>query len=128
MKRILIVDDHPHVIRVVRLALERNGYRVDTAANGEIALEMLGASPYDAMITDVEMPRMDGQALCETMHRRYPDRSPFTLVVTGKASPALKTWAAALPNTEYLEKPLSLQRLGERLQQVFATGSGAESA
>ena len=65
MKRILIVDDEPHVIRVMRLSLERAGYEVFEAANGEIALQRIAESMPDVMITDIDMPRMTGEQLCK---------------------------------------------------------------
>ena len=56
MKKILIADDEPHVIRVLKLSLEREGYEVDAVPHGEAALERLRVSTPDVLITDIQMP------------------------------------------------------------------------
>ncbi len=118
--RILVVDDQPHAIRVIRLALERKGYQVDSAGDGECALAKLGASSYDVLITDIDMPRMSGRRLCDALHERNPGHTPLTFVVTGGTDPELRDWAAALTRTRFLEKPLSLKHLTGLLEEHFA--------
>lgn len=128
MKKILLVDDQPHIIRVIKLTLDRKGFKVDTAVNGEEALEKLRDDDYDVLITDIEMPRMDGQRLCEAMHRQLTDLKLLTLVITAKTDQELRDWAVQLPQTEFLEKPLSLRRLTARLESYFATSQVAETS
>ena len=128
MRRILLVDDQPHIIRVIKLTLDRQGFNVDTAANGEEALGKLRGDAYDVLITDIEMPRMDGQRLCEVMHQQLTDLKLLTLVITAKTDQELRDWAARLPRTEFLEKPLSLRRLTARLDEHFATSQAAEAS
>lgn len=125
MKRILLVDDQPHIIRVIKLALDQKGYHVDTAGDGLRALECLRAQRYDVLITDVQMPRMDGQQLCEAMHGEMPERCPFTLVVTARADGDIGEWAQRLPRTEFLEKPVSLRHLVQRLERLFTAAAPA---
>ncbi|MDH4022865.1 MAG: response regulator, partial [Gammaproteobacteria bacterium] len=62
--RILIVDDEAVALRVLRVGLERGGYQVDSAANGQQALAAILEAPPDALITDIEMPMMSGEELC----------------------------------------------------------------
>ena len=119
-RRILLVDDQPHVVRVIRLALEGKGYIVETAPNGEQALRKLREGSFHVVITDIEMPRLDGRALCEAMHRELHDVKPLTLVITARPEMATREWVRFLPNTELLEKPLSLRRLRARLDEHFA--------
>lgn len=126
-KRIMIVDDQPHIIRVIKLALKSKSYRVDTALNGAEALEKLRRERYDVLITDLEMPKMNGKELCETLHAELPDPKPFTLIITAKTNPELRSWAAVLPHTEFLEKPLSLRWLERRLNDYFVAGPNQES-
>ena len=75
MKQILLVDDEAVVRRVLRVALEKAGFAVETASNGEEALTSLRERSPDVLITDIEMPRMDGRTLCETLHAEQPERS-----------------------------------------------------
>lgn len=118
-RKILLVDDQPHVVRVIRLSLEARGYAVEIAVNGEQALQKLREQPYDVLITDIEMPRLDGRALCEAMHRELGAGRPLTLVITARPEVAAREWASILPDTELLEKPLSLRRLNARLDEYF---------
>lgn len=122
-RRILVVDDQPHVIRVIRLALERRGYLVDSASDGLQALEKLDASAYDVLITDIDMPKLNGQAMCDEMHARACGPTPLTFVVTGGTDPELRNWAADKAHTRFLEKPLSLKHLTGMLDEHFAAGA-----
>ncbi len=72
MRSILVVDDEAFVTRVTKLALERAGYHVEVASDGEEALGSLGKCPFDVVITDLIMPRMSGRELCLAT----PDRAP----------------------------------------------------
>ena len=65
--RILLVDDEPTQRLIMARLLKRAGYEVETAGNGKEALEKLGAGDYQLMITDWEMPEMDGIALCSAL-------------------------------------------------------------
>ena len=119
-KRILVVDDEPHIIRVVKLSLTRQGYHVDAARNGEEALQQLHMQPYDVVITDIQMPRMTGEQLCFAMHEQVPRQTPLTLVLTSRTDLEHREWVRKLPNTELLEKPVSLKWLTSRLHRYFA--------
>ena len=106
MNHILIADDEPHVIRILKLALERAGYGVDSVPNGEAALAHILEHPPDALITDIQMPRMNGQDLCQRVREALPDRNFPILVMTSRVEREHRQWAAALPRVEFLEKPL----------------------
>lgn len=120
MKRVLIVDDEPHVIRVMRLALERSGYEVDEAADGEIALQRIVEVAPDVMITDIDMPRMNGEQLCKNIHQSMPDRTFRIYVLTARAELEHREWSSRLPNLEFMEKPVSIRKLMARLDANFS--------
>ena len=126
MRSILLVDDEPHVIRVIKLALSRKGYQVDVARNGEQALEKLHKRTYDVLITDYQMPRMDGQRLCQALHEEISGPKPLTLIITAKTDDELRAWAEQSAHAEFLEKPLSLRRLTARLDDYFRSASELE--
>lgn len=119
MKRILIVDDEPHVIRVLRMALEQSGYLVDDAANGIQALEYLGRQNPDLVITDIDMPRMDGKQLCMEISRTFPGRTFRIYVLTARAEREHRQWAKEIPNLEFMEKPVSIRKLLSELDVFF---------
>jgi CheY-like chemotaxis protein len=120
MKRILIVDDEPHAIRIMRLALENTGYQVDEAANGLQALDYLQDNCPDVMITDIDMPRMDGRRLCMEIERTMPERPFRIFVLTARAEDEHREWSARLDNIEFMEKPVSIRRMLAVLDNHFA--------
>lgn len=118
-KRILLVDDEPLVLRVLRLALERAGYVVETQPNGMAALESILAAPPDAVITDIEMPEMDGKSLCEQIDLGIPDRRFPIFVATSLTSLEHRHWSNSVRDLSFLEKPLSARKLLSALAKYF---------
>ena len=123
MKRILIVDDEPYVIRVIRLALERYGYLVDEAANGMRALEYLEQQQPDLMITDIDMPQLNGKDLCMKINSQLPDRAFHIIVLTARAELEHREWSAAIPGLDFMEKPVSIRQLMSLLDTCLADKS-----
>ena len=111
MQNILIVEDEPHVIRVLKLALENNDFAIDVAHNGEQALEKLNQNLPDLLITDINMPRMSGEALCKHIEEEMPDRKFPILVLTSKTEIEHREWTSSMKNTMFLEKPVSIRKL-----------------
>ena len=118
-KTILLVDDEPHVLRILRLALEKENYRVMTAYNGELALEILEEYIPDILISDIDMPRMDGKELCRQIDERFPKRNFLIIILTSRAERDHREWASSIPNFEFLEKPVSVRNLKQTLDQFF---------
>jgi len=118
-KRILVVDDQPHVNRILQRSLIQRGYQVSAASNGEQALELLRTEVFDVVITDYQMPRMDGVALCEAFRAEKPDSDTLMILSTAVADERLCEWAEHMPNILYIEKPVSLRRLNEILRAHF---------
>lgn len=120
MKRILIVDDQPHVIRVLRLTLEREGYTVVSANDGREALAVVRSEVPHVLVTDIHMNGMDGRALCQALHAEFPQRTWLTLVMTSMTAREEREWVRQLPLTEFLEKPLSPRSLVARIGRHFS--------
>jgi CheY-like chemotaxis protein len=123
MKYILVVDDEPTVIRVLRLALEKGGYEVNKANNGEEALERIRERVPDAVITDIEMPKMDGEGLCRSIEEEMPGRAFPLFVVTSLTAMEHRRWSDTISNLYFLEKPISARRLLARLEEYFGTST-----
>jgi len=113
--RVLIVDDEPHVMRVLELTLTRAGYRVLCVTDGSAALDSIRLHAPDVLITDIQMPVMNGRELCEAIHAEFPARSFPILVMTSGTARENREWASRIPNTDFLEKPLSPRNLIARL-------------
>ncbi|MBX2835421.1 MAG: response regulator [Gammaproteobacteria bacterium] len=119
LKRVLLVDDQAHVLRVMKLTLDRNGYEVDTALNGETALALMSEHHYDVLVTDLDMPHMDGRALCEEVYSLLGEKAPLIFVVTSSENDNDLGWLESHENLECLDKPVSLRWLVARLSEYF---------
>jgi len=120
MKHILLVDDEPHVVRIMKLALERASYRVSTASDGEQALACLAKCEPDVMITDIDMPRMPGDQLCKQIAANMPERRFLIIVLTSRAEVEHREWSEKVANLTFSEKPVSIRRLLSQLEDYFA--------
>ena len=116
---ILLVDDEPHVLRVLRLSLEREGYSVATASDGNGALSEMSTRLPDVLITDINMDGMSGRTLCPLVRKMYPEHSLLILVMTSMTAQDERVWVQQLQNIEFLEKPLSPRQLVARLSRHF---------
>ncbi|QBE66409.1 response regulator [Pseudoduganella lutea] len=120
---ILLVDDEPYVVRVLRLSLEREGYDVATAIDGHDALSKLAKRCPDVLITDINMNGMDGRTLCPLARKMYPDSSFLILIMTSLTALDERSWVRQVSNAEFLEKPLSPRQLVARLARHFTSAS-----
>ena len=97
---ILIVDDDPALVRMLRLTLRDGGYNVSSAANGQEALEHLDTSEADAIILDLEMPVMDGRTFYRQLRARGDDTPILIMSANGARRGYLELGAHS-----YLAKP-----------------------
>lgn len=81
---ILVVDDSRTMIHILAFNMNRAGFRVETANNGAIALEKLALKPYDAIVTDIQMPVMDGIELCRVVREVRGDTTTPIFLCSGK--------------------------------------------
>ncbi|MBM3708321.1 MAG: response regulator, partial [Actinobacteria bacterium] len=88
-RRVLVVDDQAEVRRLVKLVLTRRGYAVTEAANGRIALQRLRDEPFDLVVTDVQMPEVDGITLLEQCVALYPHVDVIVLTAYGSIQNAV---------------------------------------
>lgn len=124
MKKILVVDDEPHMSRVLKLYLERAGYAVQTCPNGQVALAAVLQSAPDAMLTDIQMPVMTGRELCQALQEQLPDRTFPIFVMTSMTNDEHRDWTGKISNLEFLEKPLSMRAVVAQLDKTFGTPAG----
>ena len=119
MKRILLVDDEPHVIRILKLSLIKAGYEVTDAANGLQAINNISQAHPDVLITDIDMPRMNGKELCMHIEKTLPERRFIIFVLTSRADNEHRIWTSNIHNLVFLEKPVSIRKLIARLHEHF---------
>lgn len=125
MKNILIADDEPHLIRIIKLGLERAGYKVDTAKNGEEAYESISQQQPDALITDIKMPRMSGEELCKKIEAEISERSFLIIVATSRTEQEHRDWTNSISNLIFIEKPISMRALLPMLEKFFNQQGGS---
>ena len=104
--RVLIVDDDPALLQALpeALRIRMKGVMVDTADSATSALERIGACDYDAIVTDIKMPGMDGFALLDEIRSRRPDTP--TLMITGHGEHALAIGAFRGGAYDFIQKPI----------------------
>jgi CheY-like chemotaxis protein len=120
MKKIIIVDDEPHVLRVLKLSLENEGYTVETCANGKEALARLQQVIPDILITDIQMPQINGEELCRYIQEHMPDRKFPIFVLTSRTEIEHREWTREIDNLLFLEKPVSIRDLVGKIDDYFA--------
>ena len=118
MKSILLVDDEPMALRVIRQALEKDGFQITTAFDGKDALEKIAASQPDVLITDIQMPRMNGKELCQQIQASMPDRLFPIFITTSLTDHEHRDWSGEISNLFFVEKPISLRKLRSSLADI----------
>ncbi len=104
--RVLVIDDEPNVRRMVRIALEADGYQVEEAADGAAGLEMYGdGSRFDVVLLDQKMPGMDGIETLREIRRRKSDAPVVMATAYGSLELAVDAMRAGA--TDFLKKPLT---------------------
>jgi HD-like signal output (HDOD) protein len=120
MKRLLFVDDDAMVLAGLRRALHdmRLEWDMQFAPGGHAALEVLAHQPFDAVITDMRMPSMDGAQLLDCVKDRYPEIVRIILSGQSEKEAVLRSIA---PAHQYLAKPCDIRELKLRLNQAFSS-------
>ncbi len=118
--RILIVEDEDMVRAVAERALVRQGYVVETAADGEQALELFAdGKRYDLVVSDVVMPNLDGPSMARQLRETYGEIR--LLFMSGYAEEQLRE-TISLDNVSFLAKPFSVQQIAEAVHDALAKG------
>ncbi len=114
--RILIAEDEANLRLVLQKELERLGYRVQAAPDGEAALRKLEESNVDVLLCDINMPRIDGMEVLRRIHER--PNPPEVIMLTGQATVETAVEAMKLGAYDYLTKPYRINELDVRVKQA----------
>ncbi|MBW1697197.1 MAG: response regulator [Deltaproteobacteria bacterium] len=117
--KILIIDDEAPIRRVVALKLQKSGYPVITARNGEEGLRIIQDQKPAVVITDINMPKLDGKHLCEKTRALTEGGDILIIILSGQISPDDNRWVKDMKNAEFMPKPFSPSRLLNRIEQYF---------
>jgi CheY-like chemotaxis protein len=123
-KRVLLCDDESHILRAAEFKLSRAGYDVTTASNGQEAWEAIQANPPDILVTDLQMPRMDGLELSRRV-REWPATHDLPiLMLTAKGfEEGYLELAQKCGVLAVLAKPFSPRELLRYVDNVLTSGT-----
>src|SRR5262245_39473723 len=119
MRRVLVVDDEENLRLVLKTFLKRQGYQIEVADNGEVALDMVESFGPDFIITDVRMPKMGGLDLLSTLKAKGNEATVIVMSAYGNIDLAIEAMQAGA--YDYVQKPfkneevlLALRKAEER--------------
>jgi DNA-binding response OmpR family regulator len=113
---ILLVDDEEPVQKLLTYPLERDGYRVVQARDGEEALQRFGEEPVDLVVLDVMLPKLDGLEVC----KRLRAESPVPIIMlTARDDEVDKVLGLELGADDYITKPFSIREFRSRVRAVL---------
>ena len=125
-RRILVVDDESYIRHVLSLKLRNSGFVVDTATDGEDAFHQISASAPDLVITDLQMPYVNGIELCRAMIEETSLIDVPVIILTARGY-ALGADAAGLTNVQQVvNKPFSPRTILEQVHRVLGTASDSQ--
>ncbi len=117
--KILVVDDELHIRNILKFQLEKNGYSVVLAENGEEALHLVRRESPDLVILDLMMPRMDGFEVCKRIRENYQTAQIPIIMLTAKSDLPDRLKGLKDGANDYLIKPYSNEELLLRVQNVL---------
>lgn len=120
MQRILIIDDEPHILLMLKKMLERVGYETDLASNGVEGLQLFHRNPVNLVITDIIMPEKEGLETIREMKKSHPELRIIAMSGGGKISAEnyLET-AKIFGATRIIEKPFTQQEMVSAVQELL---------
>lgn len=123
---ILLVEDEPTTAKLVKLVLQREGYRVVTADNGPLGLRKAAESAPDLILLDIVLPGMDGFEVCRYLRRDARTAHLPILMFTSLDRPADQRHGFAAGSDDYLVKPVRREELLEKVRGAlfFAAENG----
>ncbi len=122
-QKIALVDDDQNILTSVSMALEAEGYDVDTYADGVAALSGIGRHPVDLAVLDIKMPKMDGMELLSEIRKK--DRLPV-IFLTSKDDEVDEILGFRMGADDYITKPFSQRLLIERIRAILRRRDVAE--
>lgn len=118
-KRVLIVDDEPNIVTALEFLLQKNGYEVKVAANGEDALAQLDAFRPQLVLLDVMMPKVSGYEVCQRMRAHPQWRQIKIVILSAKGREVEVSKGMSLGADLYVTKPFSSAELVATLDKLL---------
>lgn len=122
--KVLVIEDSERLRRSLRLGLERSGFAVDVAGDGEEGLDYARLGTYDAIVLDLMLPRMDGLTLLRKL--RAEGKEVHVLILSARDQVEERIQGLQLGADDYLTKPFSFRELVARLQALIRRRYGTK--
>ena len=117
---VLIVDDYKTMLRIIRNLLKQLEFdNVEEATDGQEALAKIAKRPVHLVLSDFNMPGMDGLTLLKSLRTQAPTKGVGFILITGRADRELVQRAVQFGVNNYLVKPFTVQQLKDKLEAVF---------
>ena len=120
MKKILIADDRPEVVELVRVTLEGEDYEIVDASNGKETLRKARLEKPDLVLLDVVMPKMDGFEVCRKLKKDPQTKEIPIIMLTAKGQEADKEKGREVGASDYITKPFSPSALLIKIEEILA--------
>jgi two-component system phosphate regulon response regulator PhoB len=127
-KRILVVDDEPDVLELVRLSLDREGFTIETAETGSEALEKIARRIPDLVVLDLMLPDMSGTQVCGLLRSQAETADLPVVMLTARSEEADRVVGFELGADDYVTKPFSPRELGLRVKAVLRRSDGSHGS
>ena len=118
-ERVLVADDDPDILTVVKVNLELDGFELDTAVDGEDALQKATSNPPNVIILDIMMPRMDGLTALHRLRSQAGTASIPIILLTARGLPEDRVRGLELGADDYITKPFDITELAARVRAVL---------
>jgi len=115
-RNILIVDDEPHIVNLVKLSLDRNKYNVSGAYSAREALRVVESSTPDVIIVDIMMPGVNGYELCQALRENARTKQVPIIILSAKGQMNDKLHAIDVGADDYITKPFDPMELERRIR------------
>lgn len=119
MRKILVIDDEPDVVALLKTRLESAGYRVVTAGDGREGLKQALEEKPDLILLDIIMPAIDGNELCWLLKDDARTKEIPVVMLTAKGTKFDRSYGLSAGAAEYVTKPYDPKDLLEKIEKIF---------
>ena len=124
--RILVIEDEPRILGFLKVGLEAEGFAVDGAEDGVSGLALALCEPYELVVLDLQLPKLDGLRLLKELHRGRPELP--VLILSARTDLPTKLRSFQLGANDYLSRPFSFDELVARVRVQLRHGSSDDAS
>jgi DNA-binding response OmpR family regulator len=124
--RILVIEDEPRILGFLKVGLEAEGFAVDRAEDGATGLALALCEPYELVVLDLQLPRLDGLRVLDELHRGRPELP--VVILSARSDLPTKLRSFQLGAKDYLSKPFSFDELVARVRAQLRHGGGDDAS